>query len=84
MATKKPILSKDDLRDVLECPICFYIPSNGPIHQCLNGHTVCNTCFQNLEGICPVCREEIALRSLVSEKLLDKYVIQDFGFTAFD
>jgi E3 ubiquitin-protein ligase SIAH1 len=60
----------DSLREIVECPVCMEVPRNGPIHQCRNGHVVCNQCKQRLER-CPACREPITGRSLKTEQLLE-------------
>jgi hypothetical protein len=34
----------EDIRDSLECPVCYSVPSNSPIYQCHNGHLICKDC----------------------------------------
>ncbi|KAG6453693.1 hypothetical protein O3G_MSEX008264 [Manduca sexta] len=43
-----------DLDDLLQCPVCYEIPS-GQIFQCNEGHHVCGRCKARLD-VCPVCR----------------------------
>uniref|UniRef100_A0A2A4JRU3 RING-type domain-containing protein n=1 Tax=Heliothis virescens TaxID=7102 RepID=A0A2A4JRU3_HELVI len=43
-----------DLDDLLQCPVCYEIPS-GQIFQCNEGHHVCGRCKMRLD-VCPVCR----------------------------
>ncbi|XP_063633785.1 uncharacterized protein LOC134804612 [Cydia splendana] len=43
-----------DLDDLLQCPVCYEIPS-GQIFQCNEGHHVCGRCKARLSQ-CPVCR----------------------------
>ncbi|CAG9783040.1 unnamed protein product [Diatraea saccharalis] len=43
-----------DLDDLLQCPVCYEIPS-GQIFQCNEGHHVCGRCKMRLD-MCPVCR----------------------------
>ncbi|KAM3966871.1 uncharacterized protein ACR2FA_012402 [Aphomia sociella] len=43
-----------DLDDLLQCPVCYEIPS-GQIFQCNEGHHVCGRCKARLD-MCPVCR----------------------------
>lgn len=43
-----------DLDDLLQCPVCYEIPS-GQIFQCNEGHHVCGRCKMRLH-VCPVCR----------------------------
>jgi len=64
----------EDMKKVLECPVCLIVPRKGPIYQCKHGHCFCATCQPSLKN-CPMCR--IALgnnpaRNLVSEELLSK------------
>jgi len=70
MAAKQPLLSAEDLKDVLECPVCLRIPRSAPIFQCERGHVVCSECHPKLVT-CPVCRLPLGkTRSLISEKVL--------------
>jgi hypothetical protein len=72
MAAKQPIISADDLKDVLECPVCLRIPRSAPIFQCERGHVVCSECHPKLVT-CPVCRLPLGkTRSLISEKVLSR------------
>lgn len=72
MAGKQPIISAEDLKDVLECPVCLRIPRSAPVYQCERGHVVCNECHPKL-ATCPVCRLPLGkTRSLISEKVLAK------------
>lgn len=43
-----------NLDDLLQCPVCYEIPS-GQIFQCNEGHHVCGRCKMRLD-VCPVCR----------------------------
>lgn len=53
----------------MECPVCYnYLLS--PIYQCINGHSICEICKNQLNTECPVCREEFQEnRNLVLEKM---------------
>ena len=74
MAAKQPIISADDLKEVLECPVCLRIPRCAPVFQCERGHVVCNECHPKLVT-CPVCRLPLGkTRSLISEKVLSRYL----------
>ncbi len=42
------LLSK--LRDWAECSICLDVRPSGPIYQCLNGHILCDICFDKVKG----------------------------------
>ena len=77
MAAKQPIISAEDLKDVLECPVCLKVPRSAPVFQCERGHVVCHECHPKLVT-CPVCRLPLGnTRSLISEKVLARYVIQN-------
>ncbi|KAL4709160.1 hypothetical protein ACJJTC_008088 [Scirpophaga incertulas] len=57
MADNSDIQSSEslpDLDDLLQCPVCYEIPS-GQIFQCNEGHHVCGRCKMRLD-MCPVCR----------------------------
>eukprot|EP00092_Neocalanus_flemingeri_P003891 GFUD01004188.1.p1 GENE.GFUD01004188.1~~GFUD01004188.1.p1 ORF type:complete len:375 (-),score=68.03 GFUD01004188.1:73-1197(-) len=43
----------DQLKEKIECPVCFEIPHTGPVPVCPNGHLVCNECKADA---CPTCR----------------------------
>ena len=63
----------DDVRRVVECPICLTAPTSSPIYRCSNGHLVCNMCRPNLRNNqCPTCKVPIRYdRCLISEKLIE-------------
>lgn len=48
---------------LFECPVCFDHVTP-PIHQCTNGHLVCNKCLDRRPRMdnCPVCRTSIFSR----------------------
>ena len=71
------IRSTDDLKDILECPVCLKIPTEIPIFQCNAGHIHCKECRPNLTR-CPMCRLELKEenRSLMTEKILSRYVLE--------
>ena len=67
-------ISTDELKDFLECPVCLRFPRSAPIFQCERGHIVCSECHPKLVT-CPVCRLPLGkTRSLISEKVLARYV----------
>jgi len=41
------------LRSRVECPVCYEVPTSGPLPVCRNGHTSCPQCKRYS---CPVCR----------------------------
>jgi E3 ubiquitin-protein ligase SIAH1 len=59
-----------ELEDLINCPICFNLASEGPIWTCKNGHHVCNTCKPKLDN-CGSCRQPITTRSLGLERMRD-------------
>ena len=48
---KKTLL--EDLREHVECPVCFEVPRVGPMYACPYGHHVCQRCKRES---CPICR----------------------------
>jgi hypothetical protein len=59
------------VQDLLECPICFETPRLGPLHNCCNGHFVCESCWEKITE-CPVCRsKKEKFRNLFAEKILE-------------
>ena len=47
-------MNKTQLTKELECPVCFQIPRNPPIYQCINGHLICSICQEKIKDICPL------------------------------
>ena len=35
---------QESLRTRVECPVCYEVPTTGPLPVCLNGHIVCRKC----------------------------------------
>jgi hypothetical protein len=62
--------SKNELEEIIQCPICFNLATEGPIWTCKNGHHVCNTCQPKLDN-CGSCRQPINTRSLQLERMRD-------------
>ena len=57
--------------DLLECPVCFKIPSKKAFIFCDNGHMVCKKCRNKISN-CPTCRSNFAdRRNILLEKILD-------------
>ena len=74
------IKSSEDIREDLECPVCFKIPRTTPIYQCEQGHIHCKTCHPRLRD-CPVCRGSIGnTRNLVVEKIICKLPVRCTNF----
>ena len=73
MATGRVV---EEIREELECPVCFMVPKSGPIYQCEVGHIHCNKCHPKLRE-CPICRGPIGnTRSLMTEKIIAKLPIK--------
>jgi hypothetical protein len=53
-----------------ECPICATLAISGPIKQCKNGHSICDTCASRVDK-CPSCNGKIVIRNLQLENLRD-------------
>jgi len=56
-SSRSKIIKQDhllqQLKDKVECPVCFEMPRGGPVPVCPNGHVVCETCKRDS---CPTCR----------------------------
>jgi len=57
------------LRDKVECPVCYEVPKQSPIHVCSNGHIICHKCYRM---DCPTCR----IRMMGATSLLAVAVIE--------
>ena len=74
--SKSWISSTEDLREELECPVCYKIPTTTPIYQCDQGHIHCKTCHPKLQ-FCPICRIPLTeTRALLAEKLLARLTMK--------
>jgi len=72
MEQQEQLIKSEELKDVLECPVCLRVPRAAPVFQCARGHVVCGECRPNVTT-CPQCRDVMGnIRSLVSEKMLEK------------
>ena len=63
----------EELKEFLECSICFEEYGEGQILACKNDHWICSGCHPR-NAICPWCREDIQReaprRCRTSEKIL--------------
>ena len=63
----------EDLKDFLECSICFEEFGDTPVLACTNDHWICSSCYPR-NKFCPWCREDIQRtvprRCRTSEKIL--------------
>lgn len=71
---QKPLReSIKDLKEFLECSICFDEFEDLKIFACMNDHWICMRCLPQNES-CPFCRVDFALyppaRRITSEKIL--------------
>ena len=63
---------EDNIRDLLECPVCTETIKSLPVYQCANGHALCNDCIEKLNN-CPICRNDSSLvRSLKLENIVQR------------
>ena len=61
-----------DLRDSVECPVCFNIPRLPPVHCCRNGHIICSRCKPKCD-LCPTCRtSKIDCTSLIAAAIIQR------------
>ena len=69
------------LKVALQCPVCQDCPRQSPIHNCQQGHLLCNECYEEIKnknkngknGIvnCPLCREPLIGKSLLAEHIIE-------------
>ena len=66
---------EEHIKDLLECPVCIEPILSAPIHQCTNGHVVCNGCIAKLSN-CPICRNDSTLiRNFMLEEIIEKFLV---------
>jgi hypothetical protein len=66
---------EEHIKDLLECPVCIEPILSAPIHQCTNGHVVCNGCIAKLSN-CPICRNDSTLvRNFMLEEIIEKLLV---------
>ena len=64
---------EENIKTLLECPICIEPITSAPIHQCTNGHVVCKDCITKF-GKCPICRNSSKLaRNLIFEQIVENF-----------
>ena len=72
-----------NLNQCLECPVCMDFLC-APVHQCVNGHSICAQCSKNIFSqcnekiaVCPVCRNSFSrdFRNYSLEKILENITI---------
>ena len=72
----------EDLRGMVECPVCLLVPrQGGPVPVCSNGHFVCRTCRDRIrqealddgEPKCPSCMVVLGnATSLLASRVIEK------------
>ena len=68
---------EEQIKDLLECPVCIEPILSAPIHQCTNGHVVCNGCIAKLSN-CPICRNDSTLvRNFMLEEIIEKLLVNN-------
>lgn len=71
------INEEQQLQEVIECPICFVVPANGPIFMCKsNGHTICSECVQKVRK-CPLCRSGKGFKRNLTAEQISIYLTKD-------
>jgi len=66
---------RDELSDILECPICMDVMRYELIYQCKEGHVICGSCKYLLDkpDVCPSCKCVLGnIRSRALEKVRDR------------
>ena len=64
--------SLQEIRDIIECPVCIGLSASGSFIQCRNGHIGCLACFSRLKT-CPVCRVSLCNnKKIISDEILMK------------
>jgi len=75
----------ENLRSRIECPVCYEVPTSGPLPVCPNGHIICKQCNRTR---CPVCRTRMTggvslLGSTVLESIDHKCPHEAWGCPAY-
>ena len=63
------------LKKLVECPVCYEIPSRTPVPCCKNGHIICSSCVRRLRAPprCPLCNVKLRENvSLIAAGIIDK------------
>ena len=69
---KKRKTIEDNLKDILQCPVCLLVPNKPEkVNVCYNGHLICNECREKI-SLCPICRsDKLDLQSPLLKKIFD-------------
>ena len=61
--------------DILECVVCYDVPTKNSLMLCKNQHVICEPCYKKLgKSKCPTCRNRndfTLQKNLLVEKILD-------------
>ena len=68
MANSKTNEFEEYVRGLLVCPICSETIKTSPIHQCTNGHVVCNNCITKQDSSVATIA-----RNLVFEQIIENF-----------
>ena len=65
-----------EMKDRIECQVCFFLPKKGPVPMCPNGHFICTKCKdknrQEGKVNCPTCQEPLGkIRSLLAKTVIE-------------
>jgi hypothetical protein len=79
MAEVKDSVLESVLEAFRDCPVCFE-PYGERVHQCVNGHMCCFTCYDKLAGNnCPTCKSPVDGRARAIETLRGKTTVKCAG-----
>jgi len=67
----------NNLKKMVECPICLEVPRKGPIFMCSNGHFLCEKCRQE---DCPTCREVMGDNKSILAVAVIENILHDCKF----
>jgi len=67
----------DNLKNMVECPICLEVPRKGPIFMCSNGHFLCEKCRRQN---CPTCREVMGNNKSILAVAVIENILHDCKF----
>jgi hypothetical protein len=66
------LMSLQEIRNIIECPVCIGLSACVTFLQCQNGHIGCQACLSRLTT-CPVCRVSLGYKpKIISDEILMK------------
>lgn len=48
-------ISLGDLKNFVECPICYRLPKDGRMYTCENCHMICGSCLDKVQSTGKAC-----------------------------